>query len=271
VLKKAFGVYRLKDTKLASMTVHPDFRSWTRKIANRIENFDGEGEALGPAKRNSIRIFEVDGRRVNIKSFKIPALINAVVYRFFRKTKARRSYEYANILLRLGIGTPQPIAFLEHFSWFRLRDSYYVSEQLDADLLFRELTVNPDYPDREEILKQFAAFSFRLHEKGIEFIDNTSGNTLIRKDAPGRYSFYLVDLNRMNFHRKFPLEKRIANLAKLTTRDDILQIVSKTYADLAGEDAAKILGLMRKSARQFQEQFKRRRRIKNKLKFWKKP
>jgi len=271
VVKKTFGVYRLKDSKLASMVVHQDFKGWTRKIANRIENFDGEGEALGPAKRNSIRIFEIDGRRVNIKSFKVPALINAVVYRFFRKTKARRSYEYANILLGNGIGTPQPIAFLEHFSWFRLRDSYYVSEQLDADLLFRELTINPDYPERALILRQFAEFSFGLHEKGIEFIDNTSGNTLIRKTAPGHYSFYLVDLNRMNFNRRLSLEKRIANMAKLTAREDILEIVSTTYAELAGENPGKVLEMMRKSARQFQQQFKRRRRIKNKLKFWRKP
>jgi hypothetical protein len=32
----------------------------------------------------------------------------------FKKSKARRSYEYATLLLDKGIGTPQPIAFLEN-------------------------------------------------------------------------------------------------------------------------------------------------------------
>lgn len=270
VLKKTFGIYRIKESKFGTMTVHSGFAQWRKNIENRIANFSKEGEALGPAKRNAIKIFDIDGQKVNIKSFKIPAWFNAVVYRFFRKTKARRSYEYANILLENGIGTPQPIAFLEHFGWITLKDSYYVSEQLQADLLFRELTTNPHYPEREIILRQFIAFSYRLHEKGIEFIDNTSGNTLIKKDGPQAYSFYLVDLNRMNFHKSMPLEKRISNLAKLTTKQDILEIMSDEYAKLSGRNEPEILAMMHKYAHHFQDQFNRRRRLKKKLKFWKK-
>ncbi len=270
VVKKAFGVYKIKESKSGNITVHPDFASSTAAIENRIENFADEGEPLGPAVRNSIKIFDFNQRKINIKSFKKPALINAIVYRFFRKSKAKRSYQYANMLLENGIGTPQPIAFLEHFGLLTLKDSYYVSEQLEVDLLFRELTVNPDYPQRETILRQFIGFSYKLHEKGIEFIDNTSGNTLIKKTGEGQYTFYLVDLNRMNFHRAMPLEKRISNLAKLTTREDILEIMSDEYAKLSGHKYDEIFRLMQKNANQFQDQFKRRRRIKKKLKFWKK-
>jgi hypothetical protein len=270
VLKKTFGIYKIKESNFGKMILHPEFSSLRNKIENRIENFAKEGELLGPATRNSIKIFDLDGMKVNIKSFKIPALVNAIVYRFFRKSKARRSYEYANMLLENGIGTPQPIAFLERFSLFTLKDSYYVSEQLQVDLMFRELTTNPDYPEREIILRQFIAFSYKLHEKGIEFIDNTSGNTLIKKVAPHTYRFYLVDLNRMNFHRALPFEKRISNLAKLTTREDILEIMSDEYAKLLGRKYDEVFTLMRKNANHFQDQFKRRRRIKKQLKFWKK-
>jgi hypothetical protein len=49
----------------------------------------------------------------------VPHLINKIVYKKFRKSKARRSYEYATLLLDKGIGTPQPIAFLENLiGWF---------------------------------------------------------------------------------------------------------------------------------------------------------
>lgn len=270
VVKKTFGIYRIKESKFGKMVLHPDFSNVRSKIENSIENFAKEGELLGPATRNSIKIFDLDRQKINIKSFKIPAIINGFVYRFFRKSKARRSYEYANMLLENGFGTPQPIAFLEHFGILTLKDSYYVSEQLQVDLLFRELTTNPDYPEREIILRQFIAFSYQLHEKGIEFIDNTSGNTLIKKTGDRSYRFYLVDLNRMNFHKTMPFEKRITNLAKLTTREDILEIMSDEYAKLSGKTYGEVFSLMRKQAHHFQDQFKRRRRIKKRLKFWKK-
>jgi hypothetical protein len=62
----------------------------------------------------------------------------------------------------------------------------------------------------------------------------------------------------------------VANLAKLTTRQDILNILSDEYAKVSGEDPKVVLGLMEKAAHQFLEQFRRKRRIKKKLKFWKK-
>jgi hypothetical protein len=74
----------------------------------------------------------------------------------------------------------------------------------------------------------------------------------------------------MNFHRAMSIEKRISNLAKLTTREDILEIMSDEYAKLSGRKYDEIFALMRKNAHHFQDQFKRRRRIKKKLKFWKK-
>src|SRR5690606_8117447 len=98
-----------------------------------IRNFSSQGEVLVQGKRNEIRTFEVDGRRINIKALKIPTLLIRIVYRFFRKSKAKRSFEYANLLLERGIGTPKPIAFIEYFDAVGLTDSYYVSEQLDAD------------------------------------------------------------------------------------------------------------------------------------------
>jgi hypothetical protein len=39
-----------------------------------------------------------------------------------------------------------------------LRDSYYVSEHLETELTFRELVEVPDYPDHENILRQFTKF-----------------------------------------------------------------------------------------------------------------
>ena len=61
-----------------------------------INNFNSEGILFGNGKRNKIKIFDLDGTAVNIKSFKIPNLINMIDYKFFRKSKPKRSYAYAH-------------------------------------------------------------------------------------------------------------------------------------------------------------------------------
>jgi hypothetical protein len=185
---------------------------------------------FGNGDRNVIKLFDLEEKKINIKSFKIPNLINKVAYRYFRKSKARRSYEYATILLERGIGTPQPIAFLENFNFLGLRDSYYASEHLTTDLTYRELVEIPDYPDHDNILRQFTRFSFGLHEKGIEFLDHSPGNTLIKKKQDGNYEFFLVDLNRMEFHESMSFEMRMKNLCRLTPLKEMVAVMSNEYA-----------------------------------------
>ena len=170
------------------LKIHPAFVKQELSLVNVIENFNTTGEIFGNGKRNTIKLFDVEDKIVNIKSFKIPHFINKVAYRYFRKSKAKRSFEFANRLLELGIGTPQPIAYLENYDAIGLKDSYYISEHLQCDLTYREL-VETDYPDAENILRQFTQFTFSMHEKGIEFLDHSPGNTLIVKKEEGKYDF----------------------------------------------------------------------------------
>ena len=160
-------------------------------IFNIVENFSNTGKLFGDGKRNSIKLFEVENITINVKSFKIPNLINKIVYKYFRKSKAQRSFEFANHLIENGIGTPQPIAFLENFSLLGLKDSYYFSEHLNCDLTYRELVEVENYPDSENILRQFTRFSYLLHQKGIEFKDHSPGNTLIFKVKKANMIFIL--------------------------------------------------------------------------------
>ncbi|MNQ28640.1 hypothetical protein D3C85_419340 [compost metagenome] len=242
----------------------------SRDILAFIKDFNTSGELFGNGDRNIIKLFDLDGKKINIKSFKIPNLINKIAYRYFRKSKARRSYEYATILLEKGIGTPQPIAFLENFNFVGLRDSYYASEHLVTDLTYRELVEIPNYPDHDNILRQFTRFSFDLHEKGIEFLDHSPGNTLIKKKEDGNYEFFLVDLNRMEFHQSMTFEMRMKNLCRLTPIKEMVAVMSNEYAKLYPETEQKTFETLWKYTADFQEQFYRKKRLKKKLKFWKK-
>ncbi|AWK05244.1 Kdo domain containing protein [Flavobacterium crocinum] len=236
-----------------------------------ISNFSSSGELFGNGDRNKIKLFDLNGKTINIKSFKIPNIVNKIAYKYFRKSKARRSFEYATILLEKGIGTPEPIAFLENFNFIGLRDSYYVSEHLVTELTYRELVEIPDYPDHDAILRQFTAFCFELHEKGVEFLDHSPGNTLIKKIAENKYDFFLVDLNRMNFHDNMSFEQRMNNFSRLTPKKEMLAVMSNEYSKFYKEKSeTEIFEKMWQATTDFQESFAKKKRLKKKLKFWKK-
>ncbi|RED26538.1 lipopolysaccharide kinase (Kdo/WaaP) family protein [Flavobacterium cutihirudinis] len=240
-------------------------------LLDAIENFDSTGTLFGKGDRNKIKLFDIDHKTINIKSFKVPHFINKIAYKYFRKSKARRSYEFATRLLEMGIGTPKPVAFAEYSTLLGLNKSFYASEHLDCDLTYRELVEIPDFEDRENILRQFTKFSFDLHEKGIEFLDHSPGNTLIKKNAEGNYDFFLVDLNRMEFHDIMTFEMRMKNLCRLTPLKEMVEVMSNEYAKFyTAEPEQKIFETLWKFTADFQEQFYRKKRLKKKLKFWKK-
>lgn len=238
-------------------------------LINIIEHFNQNGVLFDNRKRNTIKLFELDGISINVKSFKVPNFINKIIYRYFRKSKARRSFEFANILLKNGIGTPQPFAYFENHDFLGLKDSYYVSEHLKYDLTYRELVEIPDYPDREKILRQFTRFSYLLHQKGIEFKDHSPGNTLIIKNDLGDYNFFLVDLNRMEFHDKMDFNLRMKNLCRLTPHKEMVAIMSNEYAIISGESEALIFETLWKYTADFQYKYYRKKRLKKKFLFWK--
>jgi len=236
-------------------------------VLNCLHNFNSEGESLNDGQRNSIKIFDLEAQKINIKSFKIPNAVNKIVYRFFRKSKAERSFEYAKHLISNKIGTPFPIAFAENKSGLTFKDSYYVSEHLDCDLTFRELVTIPDYPNHEEILRAFTRFTFNLQEQEIEFLDHSPGNTLIQLNN-GDYKFFLVDLNRMNF-KKLNFEERMKNFARLTPKKEMIKVMANEYAHLINKPEAEVFEKMWFFTNQFQEKFQQKKELKKKLKFWK--
>ena len=243
------------------------FENQKSEISQVLQNFHTGGETIKDS-RNMLKIFDLNGRKFNVKAFKVPNAVNKIAYRFIRKSKAQRSFEYANILQEKGIGTPEPVAYAEDSNAVSFGKSYYVSEHLPYDLTYRELVTDPDYPDHEEILRAFTRFTFELHEKEIQFLDHSPGNTLIQK-VNHDYKFYLVDLNRMNF-KKLDFEDRMQNFSRLTPKKEMVKIMADEYSKLIRIPKAEVFERMWFYTSEFQEKFFRKKRLKKKLKFWKK-
>lgn len=193
--------------------------------------------------RNELKIIELAGVKTVVKSFKIPHLINRIVYTFFRRSKAYKSYHNALRLQELDISTPQPIALIEFFFTGLLADSYFISEWFNYDFTIRTPLLEP-LEDREAIFTAFAAYTYDLHQKGVWHLDYSPGNILIKRTGQG-YQFSIVDINRMTFRSITPLEG-CENFNKLWAFDDELEIMAREYARLSGLDESTAFAEMKR-------------------------
>jgi hypothetical protein len=246
--------------------IHPDYKKLEHRILDCISSFENKGDLIYGGSRNSIKTFQVDDLVLNIKAFKKPSLIKKIIYTYFRPSKAKRSFEYAQKLKSFTIGTPQPIAYIENQNFFGLSSSYYVCEHLEYDLMFRELVTEPEWPEHEIILRQFTQFCYKMHEHGIEFKDHSPGNTLIKKVGDQQYEFYLVDLNRMNFHKEMSITLRMYNLRRLTPMLDMVSIIADEYAKLVEKNPEELFKILWEQTSDFQRKFHLKKRMKNKFK-----
>src|SRR5690625_41165 len=247
--------------------INPEFKSSEDQIRSAFQNFDSTGTCFLKGDRNTIKNFEIgDGIKMNVKSFKIPNLVNRVAYRHFRKSKAKRSFEFAHRLLKKGIDTPTPIAFQENHKPSGLNNNYEASIHQDHDFTFQKVIQQPELTDAENILRQFSRFTYDMHEAGIEFKDHSPGNTLIKKIEKGRYKFFLVDLNRMKFHDDINIQLRMKTLSRLTKNKETLRVITDEYARLANRDPEQLFDMLWKCTQKFQNRFDRKQSLKNKLK-----
>ncbi len=244
------------------LTISPEYNSWKAEIQEILDKFGSEGETIKD-KRNQLKLFKVNGKVINVKSFKIPIAINKIIYRYFLESKAERSFKNANYLLKHGIGTPAPIAFVEQ-SGALFGRSYYLSEQLPYDLTYRELIHEPDYPDNDKILRAFTRFTFRLHESSVYFLDHSPGNTLIQLNN-GDYKFFLVDLNRMKF-QNMDFTERMKNFHRITKFRHMAEVMANEYAKLVPQSEQEVFDTMWFYIQQFQQKAKRKQVLKQKLK-----
>ena len=193
--------------------------------------------------RNELKIIELEGIKTVVKSFKIPHLLNRIVYTYFRKSKAYKSYHNALRLQSLAISTPEPIALIEFFESGLLADSYFISEYFEYDFTIRTPLLEP-LEDREAIFTAFAAYTYGLHQAGVWHQDYSPGNILIKRTESG-YQFSIVDINRMEFKSICPLDG-CENFNKLWASDEELEIMGREYARISGLDETLTIAEMKR-------------------------
>lgn len=251
------------------ITVQPQYKKKEVLIPQLIDGFFDSGDMIVQGARNTIKANFLGDEKVNIKFFQKPGLFKSIIYSFFRSTKAKRSFDYANYLLEHKIPTPSPVAYTEEKNGLGLlQDSYYICQQIDYDFTIRELIHNPLFPERNIILEQFTDFTYKMHEARVNFLDHSPGNTLIIKKSEGQYDFYLIDLNRMKFET-LSIEARMDNFKKMWLSKTMVKVIAKKYAELSGEPEEKLHQLLLEKTKAFKGKITRKKYIKRKLKLMK--
>jgi serine/threonine protein kinase len=209
--------------------INPIYEKKFKDFLFNIQKYFNQNKNSIHQARNELKIIAYDGIDTVVKSFKVPHLINRLVYTFFRDSKAKKSYEFS---LRIGDFTPKPIAYIEFYKQGLLNQSYFISEEFKYDFTIREPLLDAHFKNREEIFRSFANFTYMLHQNNILHKDYSPGNILIKSTADA-YIFKIVDINRMEF-RPLSQNDRLENFDKLWAKDEDLTLIIQEYAKIAG-------------------------------------
>lgn len=212
-------------------------------LTDFIQQIPGDFARLGDeiyVGRNDVHLVRVQDHVLAIKYFKRLTLANRYISATFRKPKARRSYEYSELLLKKGITSPEPVAYIHCYKYGMLYKDYYVSLYTNYSpvLEFLKLPV----VESEQALKALARFICRVHQAGVFHQDLTTRNILYSY-AGDKYDFSLIDNNRMRFHH-YTFKRGMHNLSRLSLPVETIGIVAAEYARLAKVNDVRTLNAM---------------------------
>lgn len=231
------------------VVLHPNYEALTHFMATLPKRFQNDEGRMIYEGRNQLREFQMDGKTFIAKYFPHPNILNRLVYGTLRKSKARRSYEYALLLRSIGIDSPAPVGYYtERWLGLLFGRSYYVCLRSSLPYSYNDI-INHSLPPQEEddSLRAIARTAARLHEAGMVHNDFSQGNILFGRGNDGHIRVELIDLNRIRFH-KVSIEEGCRNFAdRLPTTDRQRRIVAEEYAKARQCEASKCLNLLTKA------------------------
>lgn len=170
--------------------------------------------------RNQLKII---GDDIVVKSFHRPRFPNSLIYGLFRKSKAKRSYLNAQVLVEL---TPAPLGYYEFRRGGLLCDSYYACCLSHLPLTWRVVAKDSHFAYRERVVRGIGRFMAQMHEKGCYSLDFSGGNLLVNEQG----DVQIVDLNRMRHYKHIGMDRACRQVNKLHLTTEDCRFLAEDYA-----------------------------------------
>jgi len=208
------------------IVLSPKYSALDSFVSGIPDSFEKEGTVIYN-QRNILKVFTVGEITFVVKRFRTPIFLNRIAYTYFRSSKARRSFEHASLLQEKGIGTPDPIAYIEEKKNGLLYHSYYICIYENESSHIREQMLGKK--GDQTFIKELACFIAKMHNNGVFFLDLSPGNILFHLEED-QLKFSLVDINRMKFRTTIPLNTRFENFKRISEDSGIIHNLAQEYA-----------------------------------------
>ena len=211
------------------IVINPEYdylREWIEQVPSFFEE---KGEIVYKG-RNFLKIFAIEnGLDINVKRYRKPFFFNRIAYTFFRKSKAARSFQNTLKIAEKGFDTAKAIAYIEIKHSGLLSYSFFISLQCHNVEEIRVCNAGP-LSGNEKLIEAFTHYSASLHDAGIYHLDYSPGNILFHEES-GKYTFTLVDVNRMRFMPVNYIDG-CKSFARLFIDDEIYKYIGEIYSQL---------------------------------------
>lgn len=141
-------------------------------------------------------------------------------YRFM-ESKGKRHWNNAVNMLRLGVSTPQPVAYFERHYNSGIEQNYYITEFLEGAFSARDVftSINNGEADfngiaHDHLLKVIAEFTCDMHNHGVLHRDLSSGNLLLVQEEEG-IKPYLIDIGRARVKNHIKRRTRLIDIMRI--------------------------------------------------------
>lgn len=209
--------------------IHKKYQSLTEEI-KKIPNEKYKVLHTFCNKRNTVELAEISTHTFVIKKYKVPNFFNRIAYTFFRRSKAQRAYDNALRILRCGVRTPFPVAYIETKKKRLFHTGYFISEYLNLPTLENFAMENTN-EDMQQMKLDFTDFTISLHRKGILPLDYNPKNIFYYRDKTDKkYKFALTDINRAKFGKISRYKDTMYSFEQLGIPAEHLYNALKEYA-----------------------------------------
>lgn len=248
-MKKRYATRQQAKTAGCGSFSHEIGRSWQdylmtnqelriRGLVQNIREIFLQSDRILQQSRNCIKVI---GDNIVVKQFRAPHFPNNWIYGHLRKSKAKRSWEYAQLLGEL---TPKPLFYREYRKGGLLYDSYYACQLSSLPYTLRQVVRDSKWVNRSQIMHGVGRFMAQLHQKGLYALDFSGGNILVNADGS---QVQIVDLNRMRTFRHIDIHRGCSQTTRLHLTENDCQELAKAYADTQQWDYQQCLQLILKN------------------------